>query len=111
MNWHSHRCRRIFRRLSRPRRRRSGLRFSQANVIYTMGVMGHFAGDASQPLHTTVHFNGWTGANPEHYTTTNKFHAWVDGGYIFKANVAGDLAEMKKKLRPAQAVQLNGSPA
>ena len=26
---------------------------AQANVIYLMGVMGHFVGDAAQPLHTT----------------------------------------------------------
>jgi hypothetical protein len=84
---------------------------AQANIIYTMGVMAHFVGDASQPLHTTLHFNGWAGANPQHYTTTNKFHGWIDGGYMFKANVEGDLAEMKKKLHPAQAVQLNGKPA
>jgi hypothetical protein len=77
---------------------------AQANVVYTMGVMGHFVGDASQPLHTTTHFNGWTGANPNHYTTTNKIHAWIDGGFIFKAGVEGDLAAMKNKLRPAQVV-------
>jgi hypothetical protein len=76
-----------------------------------MGVMGHFAGDASQPLHTTVHFNGWTGDNPHHYTATNKFHGWIDGGYLLKANIEGDLPEMKKKLRPAQTLRLNGQPA
>jgi hypothetical protein len=75
---------------------------AQANILYTMGVMGHFVGDASQPLHTTTHFNGWIGENPHQYTTTNKIHAWIDGGFIFKAGVEGDLEAMKKKLRPAQ---------
>ena len=55
---------------------------AQANVIYVMGVMGHFVGDGSQPLHTTVHFNGWTGGNPHGYTTNHTFHAWIDGGYF-----------------------------
>jgi len=80
---------------------------AQANVIYTMGVMGHFVGDATQPLHTTIHFNGWMGENPHHYTTNRTFHPWIDGGYISKVNVAGDLGEMKKKLHPAHIVTLN----
>ena len=48
---------------------------AQANVVYVMGVMGHFVGDGSQPLHTTMHFNGWVGDNPHGYTTSLKFHA------------------------------------
>ena len=80
---------------------------AQANMIYTMGVMGHFVGDATQPLHTTVHFNGWTGSNPHHYTTNRSFHAWIDGGYISKANVAGDFDAMRAKLRPARLMTLN----
>ena len=55
---------------------------AKANVIYVMGVMGHFVGDGSQPLHTTVYFNGWVGDNPHGYTTSLKFHAWIDGGYF-----------------------------
>jgi hypothetical protein len=84
---------------------------AQANIVYTMGVMGHFYGDASQPLHTTMHFNGWVGANPHHYTTNHTFHGWIDGGYILKTDIEGDLDGMKKKLRPAQPVTFNGQPA
>jgi hypothetical protein len=84
---------------------------AQANIVYTMGVMGHFYGDASQPLHTTMHFNGWVGDNPNHYTTNNRFHAVIDGGYIFKAGIESDLGDMKKKMRSAQIVRFNGQPA
>jgi hypothetical protein len=84
---------------------------AEANIIYTMGVMGHFYGDASQPLHTTMHFNGWVGNNPEHYTTNHTFHGWIDGGYILKTDIEGDLDNMKKKLRPAQLVSFKGQPA
>ena len=50
---------------------------AQADCIYVMGVMGHYVGDGSQPLHTTVHFNGWVGDNPKGYTTRTTFHAWT----------------------------------
>src|ERR1044072_5307685 len=84
---------------------------AQANIVYTMGVMGHFYGDASQPLHTTMHFNGWVAENPNHYTTDTHFHALIDGGYIFKAGIEADLDAMKKKMHPAQLITFNGQPA
>ena len=38
---------------------------AQADIIYVMGVMGHYVGDGSQPLHTTMYINGWIGDNPK----------------------------------------------
>ncbi|MGA2869684.1 MAG: hypothetical protein ABSF34_11060 [Verrucomicrobiota bacterium] len=57
---------------------------AEADCVYVMGVMGHYVGDGSQPLHTTKHFNGWVGDNPKGYTTRQNFHAWIDGGYFKK---------------------------
>ena len=72
------------------------------NVIYLMGVMGHYVGDAGQPLHTTKHFNGWTGENPDHYTTWKRFHQWIDGGYLFKAGVG--YPTLRKRVRAAKVL-------
>jgi len=57
---------------------------AQANIIYVMGVMGHYVADGAQPLHTTKHFNGWVGENPHGYTTARTFHGWIDGGFFLK---------------------------
>jgi hypothetical protein len=58
----------------------------EANIIYIMGVMGHYVGDGSQPLHTTRYYNGWDPKNnPKGYTVSTKFHAWIDTGYFRKA--------------------------
>src|SRR5207253_3933762 len=84
---------------------------AKLNIIYTMGVMGHYVGDAAQPLHTTKYFNGWVGENPNHYSTNHSFHGWIDGGYIAKAKIEEDLGDMKKKMHAAQLVALNGQPA
>ncbi len=73
---------------------------AQQNIIYLMGVMGHFVGDASQPLHTTRHYNGWVGENPQGFTTSRNFHAWIDGGYLRKAGL--DREKLTASLRPAQ---------
>jgi hypothetical protein len=83
---------------------------AQADVVYVMGQMGHYVGDASQPLHTTIHHHGWVGENPHGYKTQAGIHAWIDGGYFHKVGGA-DLKGMRAKVRPAQLVTLNGGTA
>jgi hypothetical protein len=73
---------------------------AQQNVIYLMGLMGHFVGDGSQPLHTTKHFNGWLGENPHRYTTNRTFHAWIDGGYFARVKLKSE--PLFAKVRPAR---------
>jgi hypothetical protein len=51
---------------------------ARANVVYELGNLSHLVGDGAQPLHTTRHFNGWWGPNPEGYTTDRNFHDTVD---------------------------------
>ena len=81
---------------------------AQADIVYLMGVMGHYVGDCAQPLHLTVHHNGWVGDNPQGYTTWNGFHAWVDGGIIAKAGLRA--AELIPQVAPARPLALAGRP-
>jgi len=83
---------------------------AQANILYIMGVMGHYVGDSSQPLHSTIHHHGWVGENPHGYSTRASFHSWIDGGYFAKIGGA-NVKEMQGKLRPAQIVQIKERPA
>ncbi len=76
---------------------------AQANLIYVMGVMGHFVGDCAQPLHVTRHHHGWVGENPKGYTTDASFHAWIDGGF-FKQTGGITLTPLLRKIRPATIV-------
>jgi hypothetical protein len=83
---------------------------AKENIIYVMGTMGHFVGDAGQPLHTTIHHHGWVGPNPEHYRTNSSFHSWIDSGYLNKVGGV-KLEELEGKLHPAQLVTIDGRPA
>jgi hypothetical protein len=80
---------------------------ARANVIYVMGVMGHFVGDGSQPLHVTVQHAGWVGPNPHGYPTQD-FHALVDGNFIAKAGIT--LAELEPQVTPARPLDLATRP-
>lgn len=58
------------------------LEMAKANIMATLGSLSHFVGDAAQPLHTTRHYNGWIGTNPNGYTVAKTFHAYIDGGVL-----------------------------
>src|SRR6266404_3258232 len=83
---------------------------AQENILYIMGVMGHYVGDAAQPLHTTIHHHGWVGENPQRFSTNRSFHSWIDGGYFRKIHGA-NFKEMEAKMRPARLVTLRDHPA
>lgn len=57
---------------------------SEADIVYAMGILAHYVGDGAQPLHTTIHHDGWDGPNPRGYTSQKGFHPWIDSGLIFK---------------------------
>jgi len=81
---------------------------AKANILYVMGVMGHFVGDCAQPLHTTVHHNGWVGENPNGYTKWNGIHSWIDGGFAAKAGIK--LADVMPRVVPASSLELSAQP-
>jgi len=37
-------------------------------ILFDAGWLGHYVADGGQPLHNTIQYNGWTGANPNGYT-------------------------------------------
>lgn len=78
---------------------------AEQNIIYMMGVMAHYVGDAVQPLHTTRHFNGWVGDNPEGYTSNRTFHSWIDGG--FPGRLGLEVEPLAARLRPARRLALD----
>ncbi|HUD12874.1 MAG TPA: S1/P1 nuclease [Terracidiphilus sp.] len=54
----------------------------EAAAIFYAGWLGHYVGDASQPLHTTIQYNGWVGPNPNGYTTEHKIHWQFEGPFV-----------------------------
>ncbi len=83
---------------------------AQQNIVYVMGVMGHYVGDASQPLHTTMYHHGWTtNDNPNHFTTAYGFHAWIDGGF-FRKTGGIDAKKLSAKILPAEKIPAASDP-
>lgn len=57
-------------------------RAREALVLRDLGALAHYVGDGSQPLHVTVHFNGWGPfANPAGYTQ-DRVHGPFEGDLV-----------------------------
>jgi hypothetical protein len=78
---------------------------AQQNAVLYAGWMGHYVADGAQPLHVTVHYNGWTGANPNGYTTDRHTHANFEGEFV-KANLTKFPAKaIAAELKPPKQLQ------
>jgi hypothetical protein len=73
----------------------------QAAIFYA-GWLGHYVGDGSQPLHTTIQYNGWTGPNPDGYTTAHQIHWQFEGSFV-AANIHAP--EVKAKMSAPLAIE------
>lgn len=55
----------------------------EALLIRDLGVWAHYVGDASQPHHTSVHYNGWGDyPNPEGFTNSRQTHSAFEGPFV-----------------------------
>jgi len=61
-------------------------------IIFYAGWIGHYVADGSQPLHTTIKYNGWVGPNPNGYTTLHEIHAQFETAYVGANISAKDFA-------------------
>jgi len=70
-------------------------------ICFYAGWLGHYVADASQPLHTSIQYNGWVGANPHGYTTEHQIH-WKFEGPFVGANIKP--ADVQAKMSPLKPV-------
>jgi hypothetical protein len=56
-------------------------------AIFYAGWLGHYVGDGSQPLHTTINYDGWAlKDNPKEFSTAHGIH-WRFEGTFVAANI------------------------
>jgi hypothetical protein len=74
----------------------------EQTILFYSGWLGHYVGDGSQPLHTSVQYNGWVGPNPHGYTTGHEIHWQFEGPFV-DANLREP--EVRAAMTPAKAIQ------
>jgi hypothetical protein len=73
----------------------------EAAILFYAGWLGHYVGDGSQPLHVTVKYNGWVGANPNGYTTGHQIHHLFEGPFV-AANIHAP--DVQAKMTPVKLI-------
>lgn len=54
----------------------------EALILRDIGTFAHYVGDGSQPLHVSIHYNGWgEGPNPKGYTN-DRIHGPFEGQFV-----------------------------
>jgi hypothetical protein len=86
---------RNFRNAKTPEDRAS----ARTNAIHYAGVLGHYVGDGTMPMHLSVHSNGWASGypNPKNYTTDRMFHSRYETAYV---DAAISESVVKSKVTP-----------
>jgi hypothetical protein len=72
-------------------------RWIEERIVADAGILGHYVTDASNPHHTTIHFNGWDAdaPNPQGFTYDRNFHYRFESAFV--AAQVGD-AEVRARM-------------
>lgn len=73
---------------------------SECEITFLAGWLGHYVADGSQPLHTTIQYNGWVGPNPNGYTTEHHIHAEFETAFVHDNVKAADFAPLVAASKP-----------
>ena len=72
-------------------------------ILIAIGDLSHYVGDGSQPLHVTIHFNGWGDfPNPGGFTTSRQFHAAFESDLVRTAVKPAGVAAQMPAPRPLE---------
>lgn len=82
-------------------------RWIEERIVNDAGILGHYVADASQPHHTTIHYNGWNASsvqevpNPEGFTESRDFHGRFESGFV-RAHVPYSAVREAAAARPVR---------
>ena len=100
------RLREAFRQYRQLKNDRKPTEAVEQDIVFYAGWLGHYVGDTSQPLHTTIHYDGWVGPNPNGYavhvepTPTAPGLHWKFEGTFVAANIK--TADVIAHMHPVQ---------
>ncbi|MET0282056.1 MAG: nuclease [Steroidobacteraceae bacterium] len=68
-------------------------RFLEQICAFHVMQLAHYIGDGSQPMHNSIHSDGWRGPNPRNYTRDTTIHGRVETQFVELIGMtAADLA-------------------
>jgi hypothetical protein len=74
------------------------IRFLEQDCAFYTFWLGHYIGDGAQPLHDTIHHDGWQGPDPKGYTRDPKIHGRFESAYVEKIGLTA--ADIEPRMAP-----------
>lgn len=72
----------------------------ESQILIAIGELSHYVGDGSQPLHVSIHFNGWGDyPNPGGYAMSRTLHADFEGALVRQSVTQADVDKAMTPLR------------
>lgn len=65
-------------------------RLVELEIASYLGRLGHYAADGAQPLHDTIHHDGWQGPNPNGYATDPQVHGRFESKFVDLIGLTAD---------------------
>lgn len=56
--------------------------FAEQTCAYDVVRLGHYIGDGANPMHNSIHADGWRGDNPNGFTTDRGVHGRFEGRFV-----------------------------
>ena len=56
--------------------------FLSRDIAFYLAWLGHYTADGANPMHDSIHHDGWQGANPNHYTTDPRIHGRFESAFV-----------------------------
>jgi hypothetical protein len=83
--------------------------FTEQDAAFYVGWLSHYIADASQPLHSSIHHDGWRGDNPKNYTRDGALHWGFENDFVDliglkEADIQGRIAPAKTITDPFSAI-------
>ena len=79
-----------FRAWRELKQRKQETAFIEQDAAFYVGWMAHYVADGAQPLHSTIHHDGWVGDNPRNYTRDLAIHWQFENTFV-------DLIELNER--------------
>jgi len=76
---------------------------TRQNAVVYAGILSHYVGDGSQPMHLSIHYNGWVDdkPNPRNYTKDRRLHSRYEAAYV---NTAIEAPSVRPKVQPLRRI-------
>lgn len=90
------------RRYRATRAQNGDTKLVELEIASYMGRLGHYTADGAQPLHDTVHHDGWQGPNPKGYATDAPVHGRFESRFVDLMKLSVD--DVQPELSPARVL-------